>query len=341
MRGAQVYVISMALVSIGLAGCGLSIPEVGEFADRDYPGDPATNTPPVSATAQIEFEIKKRVYCELREAVYAANHYIVTESATLSGPRNKYRPLIPSAWIAQIALSLQIDESIALNSSLSITELMPNAIKKFGVQTITSQQSFNLGLGGTLSSAATRTDKFNPQYSIDFLTKPQIKDSVCIPGNDPFERIPWTTPKSSPFLVESDLGIEKWLVGAMVVNDLLPSETSNSGSERKEPPPARGKDAAAGVKSTSSAGPGGGGGKTAADTVSYEIKFVIVTSDNATPTWKLIPVSVNPASSPFFSTGRTRTHDLIITIGPNTTETSNSNLASQIGQAVKGNPPGL
>lgn len=56
-----------------------------------------------------------------------------------------------------------------------------------------------------------------------------------MPGNDPFERIGVKTPSSSPLIVESNLGIEEWLVGALVVDDLLasavpPSCSAASGS---------------------------------------------------------------------------------------------------------------
>ena len=301
--GGSVAIICM---SWWLVGCGLSIPNVKEVWDSDYPGDQASQTPAVSGTAQIEFEIKKRVYCELKDAVDAANHYSTTQSATLSGPRTvKYTSLIPPGWTAQVSLSLQVDESVSLNPGLSFTQYMANATKVFGVaNTVTVPQSFNLGIGATLSSTATRIDKYNPQYSIAFLSKPKTKDSVCNPGNDPFERIGWSTPSSSPFLIESNLGIREWLIGAMVVNGQLPSDVTS------------------------------GGGTTKADTVSYEIKFAIVTNGNVTPTWKLVRVSANTGSAPFFGVGRTRTHDLIITIGPNTPETNNVHLSSMITSGV-------
>ena len=78
---------------------------------------------------------------------------------------------------------------------------------------------------------------------------------------------------------------------------------------------------------------GGGGGGTAPDTLTIEIKFIIVTSGNVTPTWKLLRVSANTTGS-LLSLGRIRTHDVIITIGPNNQQTLNTHLASQIGNAV-------
>ena len=65
-----------------------------------------------------------------------------------------------------------------------------------------------------------------------------------------------------------------------------------------------------------------------------EIKFIIVSNGNISPTWKLVRVTANNGSAPLFATGRTRTHDLIITIGPSNQKTLNTHLASQIGQAV-------
>jgi hypothetical protein len=78
---------------------------------------------------------------------------------------------------------------------------------------------------------------------------------------------------------------------------------------------------------------GGSGGQTP-DTISIEIKFVILSNGNVTPTWKLLRVSANTGSAPLFGLGRTRTHDLIVTIGPPTPATASTHLASQIGNAV-------
>jgi hypothetical protein len=332
---------SLAIVwaTLALAGCGLSNPKIAEGWDTDFPADPKTHTPPVSATAQIELEIKKKIYCELKDAVYEANHYPVTESAHLGGKQTvKYRSLIPPGWIAQVVLSLQVDESVALNPGLTYTQAMANATQTFGVMnSVTTPQSFSLGLGATVSSTATRIDKFNPQYSIEFLSKAKTKDSICDDANDPFARIGWQTPTSSPFLIESKLGIEEWLLGAMVVNDIVPSDvTITTPAPAKKPAPISPRAEAAPGGSAGGGGSGGagaGGGGVKADTVTYEIKFVIVTSGNVTPTWRLLRVTAN-GTAPFFATGRTRTHDLIITVGPDSTVTSNANLSSQISAGV-------
>jgi hypothetical protein len=205
-------------------------------------------------------------------------------------------------------LSLQVDESSALNPGVTLNRVLPNAVTVFGKgSSVTTPQSFNLGLGGTLSSTATRTDKFDPYYTIAYLMLPKTPDSVCHPQNDPFTRLSVTPASSSPFIIESDLGIKDWLVGATLTNILIPSVGAGPGSAGQKP-----------------------------DTISYEIKFVIVSNGSVTPTWKLVRLSANTGPSPFYAAGRTRTHDLIITVGPPTAATRQTHLASQIGQAVSG-----
>lgn len=68
---------------ITLAACGLADPKISEAWDAAYPGDSAALTAPVSATAQIGFEIKKRIYRELKAVVHAANHFPVMDCDSL------------------------------------------------------------------------------------------------------------------------------------------------------------------------------------------------------------------------------------------------------------------
>jgi len=52
------------------------------------------------------------------------------------------------------------------------------------------------------------------------------------------------------------------------------------------------------------------------DVLSYDIKFVVVSSGNVTPSWKIVSLSANSGESPFLAAGRSRTHDLTLTFGP-------------------------
>jgi hypothetical protein len=300
------------LAFLVLAGCGLVVPDIKEIWDKDIPA-PDPNVPKVTGAAQIEYEIEEKIFCELREGVQEAQHYYVIKYGTAR------KGLFPPNWGAQVALSLEVDETSALTPGVTFNQVLPNAVNVFGpgaAGTVTSAQSFGLGLGGSFSSTSTRTDKFNPYWSIGpsptdprapYLMKPIDSDSACHRRNDPFVRQGKTPASSSPFIIESELGIKDWVVGAMFVDDIIPSTPQGQG--------------------------GGQGGGPKPESISIELKFVIVTSGNVTPTWKLVRLS-NSGSSPFFNTGRTRTHDLIITIGPNNQQTNNSHLAAQIGTAV-------
>jgi hypothetical protein len=324
-NGLRARLIAVVLAALGLTNCGLAIPDIREVWDADRPADPEKGQDAISATAQIEFAIKKRVYCELKDAVKAVNENTVTNQ-TSDGRIVISKPL-PDNWGAQVSLSLQVDEQSSLSPGVAFNEVLPNAIKAFGpASSVTTAQSFNLGFGGTLSSTATRIDTFDPYWSIAYLMIDDPK-SVCKPGHDFFEQLHWVPDKSSPFLLESDLGIERWLKGAMLVDSLLHSEGA----------PSSGGGGGGGKGKGGSGGGNKGGGGQQADTVTYEIKFVIVSSGNITPTWKLVRVSAN-TSGTFFSTGRTRTHDLIITIGPSSgpqgQASMQAHLASQIGNAV-------
>jgi hypothetical protein len=321
------------LVCHGLSGCGLSAPQIKEIWDSDIPEVPSKN-PKVSGSALIEFEVKKRIYCELKEAVVAAQKIWVTTSDKPNGKTTSYEQLIPVNWGVSIALSLQVDESTALSPGLAANQVLPSAASVFGKSTVTTPQSAAVGFGGTLSSTATRIDKFNPYYTIRHLQKDDkasARYSVCTPGNDP------VSASSSP-LITSELGIKDWLIGAMYVNRALPSDKSPTedapnqkvGRPAQAPAPLGAATLAAAPRSKQSSKEGSG---SKPDTISIEIKFVIVSNANVTPSWKLVRFSANTGNGQAFATGRTRTHDMIITVGPQTVDTDNKHAVSMVGAA--------
>jgi hypothetical protein len=310
MRSVMQRAVVIVIASSVASGCGIAVPEIKELWDADFPAKVSPNGVPIrpklTGAAQIEYEIVKRVYCDLKAAVFETMKYPVYESKTIDGKRTRVQTgVLPKNWGAQVALSLQVDESASLNPGLTLNDYFANAVKTFGVgNTVTVAQTFNLGLGATVSSTATRTDKFNPYWSVAFLMEPYKSDIVC--ENEPFAPEGLVTAKSSPLRLESDLGIADWLLGSSFVNVALPSAFVRNKS----------------------------GAATKAESISYELKFIIVSNGSITPTWKLVKLSANTGSNPLFATGRTRTHDLIITMGPETEQTANAHLASQIGNAV-------
>jgi len=326
------YIAALLVVPSFLVGCGLAVPDIKEPWDQDIP--PGTLSPNQttkwSGAAQLELEIKKRIYCELRDAVDAVNKIDYKVD-------NKPAKMLPDNWGVQVAISLEVDENSALTPGVSLNTPMHNGIVNFageylgpatvaggGLLTavpatqfgaLATPQSYAFGLGATLSSTASRIDQFDPYWSIGYLSAPE-PPQTC--SEDPFKGL--NPVRSSP--LTSDLGIRDWLVGAMMVNTLYPSDVDVPKSFSV---------ASSSGKSKKSSG-GSASGKQP-DTVSVDIKFVIVTSGNVTPSWKLVRVSANN-NAPFFSTGRTRTHEVIITIGPNNETSANTQLSSKIGQAV-------
>ena len=247
-------VCTLALLPCSLAGCGTVVPNVSEAWDGakdipETPGPPDKRQMPVSATAQIEFEIKRQIYCELKAAVKIVKYY--------ETPHDTY-PLLPDDWGASVSLSLQVDESTSLNPGIASNVPMESAVSTFGVAqkvgstiisppTTTTPQSFSLGFGANFSATATRIDKFDPYYTVQYLLKKTEPKGICNyeydSDRDTFG--PRPVAKSSPLIAQtsspilqnsalvdpdaphivSRLGLTDWLAGAVFANIGIPSVT--------------------------------------------------------------------------------------------------------------------
>lgn len=323
------------------SGCGLRTPDIAEPWDQDIPPGTLNEDQKLkwSATAQVEYEIRKRIYCDLKEAVQEANKLQPSVG-------NRYRQLLPNDWGAQLSISLAVEELTDLNPGVALRTPIHNGIVNFagqylGPSTISGAglltglpaaqtygplavgQNYALGLGGKLSSTATRTDSFNPYWSVEYLMVPITEKSDC--RSDPFLNAGVTPSSSSPFLLQSDLGIKDWLVGAMMVNTTfhsfdVPQSFSGTYSRPVSSEPKK------------SSKPKFSKGQT--DTVTLELSFIVVSNGNINPTWTLVRASANTGNSPFFNTGRKRTHSVIITIGPNNETSAWAFNSAQIGRSV-------
>jgi hypothetical protein len=300
-------VIVLALMQ---AGCGVTVPQMPEIWDLAADTD---------ATQHMEMQIKKAIFCELRDAVHLARqkYHYQNFSGTKVVTTKEDEP-VPDSWGAQITLTFTVEEVSKLNPGVSL-------ISPIGKPSLA--QTLTGGFGGTLSSDATRVDKFETFYTISEIANVFSRNDICSVAPT---AILGPESHSSPFLVISDLGIREWLPGATAVSGFLRSSRQAADGE---------------------GAPLSSGASFAADSISYDIKFVVITDINATPTLKLVRVNT-PSSPAFFDTSRTRTHDLLITIGPGSTTTtktakgtvkrtvgpsqsaSNSHLAQEIGNAV-------
>jgi hypothetical protein len=319
---AAIRIAVSAMVALAPIGCGVGVSQLPEAWDR---GDS-------NATADMEMQIKRAIFCELRKAARAARggdsfkiaYHGVNVTSAADEP-------FPDSWGAQITLTLTVDEKTTLSPGLTIKDsLNPGLLRSQPVA-----QNFSFGLGGTLSKQNVRYDKFNFYYNAETLADVPSEGDICsTPISNligPHKLLGPRIIRSSPFVDASNLGIVDWLPGAVSVMAFQRSSRANKNGE----------------------GPAlGSSGSFVADSATYDNKFIIVSSANATPSWSLVKVTT--ANSSLVDMNRTRTHELLITIGPGqTTETkdkktgklvvknvgpslaaSQAHLASQIGSAV-------
>lgn len=145
-------------------------------------------------------------------------------------------------------------------------------------------------LGGSIggSADAMRINKVNYFYTV----KQLIARGGCATGVQPNTGAP-------SFLIQNDLGVGQWLYDQLAVagqgEGTYPAAPTNTFKQ---------------------------------NVLSHEVKFVISTNGGATPSWKLVNVSVN-STGPFFSTSRDRTSDLLVTFGPTDPAQNNQGLAPQ------------
>jgi hypothetical protein len=179
-------------------------------------------------------------------------------------------------WGATVSMKITVDEKSTLAPGLSYNSPMENIISTFSSGKVTTPQSFTFGVGASVSSDATRTENLSFYYPFsDLLAEGRIEKEYCS--------------KAPPGTIDADLKIDDFLrskyeaatVGGLILHKV-------------------------GVPADGSVSP--------FLTFTYEVQFVVTTSGNATPTWKLVHVSANP-NGPLLALMRTRTDDVIITMG--------------------------
>lgn len=143
------------------------------------------------AGGALEYKIKQKVYCGIVDAVIASRE----------------EDLLPAHWSVQLTLDLQVDETGALNPSVTF------------INPMSASQSFGLGLGGVLSSQGTHEDKFGTYWNLDKLTGKV--GNGCDPAT--------LNEHGSSLLLESDLRIKEWLLDALANENALPSSQMTKG----------------------------------------------------------------------------------------------------------------
>jgi hypothetical protein len=175
-----------------LCGCGTFVPDIQEFWGT-----------PQDATYKVN-KISAQVVCELRRAVqrviYENKHRPVQFVADPRLPPPKPRNLDWfDSWGAQVTLSLNIIENTGITPGLTFITPLP------------TMQTYSTGLGGSLTSTATRTDKINYFYLVkDLHNGTPSMDLTCIPSN----------PANADLFIQSDLKLYDWLSAALLPYDI-------------------------------------------------------------------------------------------------------------------------
>lgn len=176
-------------------------------------------------------------------------------------------------------VQMQTTLTIEENSALNPTITYNYTLRNGSAAGLSIGQMYNIGFGGTASATATRTDT-NFSYWLVGKVAHGKNDPYCNDTNDK------TNPNGSSPLIQSNLGIKDFLFsnakGAYLLHSSAPGKSKSS----------------------------------KLDIYTYEIKFAVVSNGNINPTWKLVAVS-GGGGLPLLQAGRMRTHDLILTFGPN------------------------
>jgi hypothetical protein len=295
------------MLSSALSGCGTYVPEMQEFWGNHADASVNVN----NLTGQVA--------CELGQAI----RYVIDFDK--KQPTQYLKVL--EKWGVQVTLNLIVEEKTTLNPGVSLNTPMHNAPVNFAGETLpaggspllasvaaastysflSTAQSYSFGIGGQFSSDATRNDKYQFFYKVtDFLKGGKHWQE----GRTESTCIP-SDPANATLFPHGDLKIREWMeamVGPQIsgTGDLTP---------------------------------------TSANGITHDVKFVIVTDGNVSPTWKLVRVSAN-TNSPLFDAMRTRTQEAIITLGPLdqskgpgapsslSVNAENSHFAQEIGSAV-------
>ena len=190
------------LVAVFLAGCGTVVPDIQEFwGTRE------------DATKKV-MAISGQVVCELRRAVQTVlaedreRPVIVRPDPHAPPIQIQHLDWFEQGWGVQVTLNLNIVESSGVAPGVSFT-------RNWGTQ------SFTAGLGGSLSSTATRTDKLNMFFTVAELA--QGYPSMGLPCVN-------KSPAPASLFIESDLKLYDWLHAALLPNlsNLIPYQKSKA-----------------------------------------------------------------------------------------------------------------
>ena len=173
-----------AVLATTLSACGVTVP--------DLPLQPFATE---AERANFVEAVARNVRCELQDAIinlYSKDARIDKQNRNLAWF---------DSWAAQLTLTLTSDEKGSLAPSVNFLPITIPA------------EMFNINLGASASSEATRTDKIGGFYLIS-----------------DFKHLNVCNRKHGPFILQGDLGLRDWLISAIIpigLGDMPQAQTNN------------------------------------------------------------------------------------------------------------------
>jgi len=194
----------------------------------------------------------------------------------------------------------QLVEAILINITCELRDAVSDLraaypqgtfINSYGIQTtltLTYEEKGTLGPTVNWLPPSPATAVFNLGAGFSFssdATRKNVIDGYYLVSDLQNARCSDAARPNGPFLLQSDLKLSDWLFSAVRASLTNVVNFKNASLATKD------------------------------SILQHEVKFVIDTSANATPTWKFKLVTVDPSGT-LLSADRSRTNDLLITLGP-------------------------
>lgn len=319
--GKSVRLLGSVCSLIAMTGCAVNVPNMGEIGQT-----------------QIQRELSEsnfiaHIQCELREGLQRARADYDRDNANLQ--HDLHLSYVPIDWVKDwgvtVTLEFEVEAKATTSPGLSITDPLENAVKIFpenGNVTIARSHSAKFGVGYTRDIS--RTEKLSFFFAFKDWEKP-------ITG----------TCKTIALVPDSDLKIYDFLHSKI----MLAATPGLLMQMQEDPTPAASVVAVPaaqlipGLPAVAAAPPAPPKVKAPFSTLTYDVNFVVTSSVNATPSFKLVRVGINPDGT-LFAGSRVKTDHLLLTFGEvkadgtASEEAKMQHFASLIGQAVRSSNSG-
>ena len=294
--------LAVACTPLAISGCATVVPDTRQFG-----------------TTKLDNELHKNalidhIKCELRNAYTTIRFEDAVTNKFRKSPQRNLEWF--DNWGATVSLKVVVAEHLGVAPALTFITPMRNVVRTFPTGgPVTSQQNSSLGFTAARTSDVTKTETIAFFVAFKDLVDEVSSNAIVIDASRKNGcRL------SSEQMVDGDLKIYDFME-----DNIFPARHGGVLDRPSTSPGAKPN-----TKETSPF-----------SAFNYEVQFVVATSGGLNPSWKLVDLSANP-TGPLLAVGRTRTNDLILTMGPMKADgpsqtVLNEQLAALIGRSVADN----